>query len=93
MRQAARSKRTANDNVAASKAEAHVEMKRKYARVYETEDGRKVLDDIINQHCRFDDFTFNPVNPIETYGNAARRDVGLAIRKMIHEKVTDGNAN
>ncbi len=85
--------KTSNQFARVAALEAAVELKRKYARVYASDEGRAVIDDIVYRICQYKALVMNSANPIATYENAVKRDVATLINNMIHEKVSDGSSN
>jgi len=59
-----------------------VRLSRAFGHVYATDDGRLVLDYIVQQLCRTDQPGVHD-NPLQTYHRLGKRDVGLAVMRLI----------
>ena len=72
--------------------ERRIELSRKYMRVYDSADGKAVIDDIVSRICRGSVSIMNQ-NPMMVYDSATRRDVSDEIMRMVNNRVTDGSGS
>lgn len=80
------------DRISAHKNElGFVEKAALYKEVFNTPQGQKVLADILNRLCNVDGPVFHE-NPVALAFNAARRDVGLEIARMVWLEVVKEKA-